>query len=131
MDLTKAADNYCATCKKKKIKYLGMIMGATAILYKPSCNCREKEFRKSYLSQKELFDKLQTPFWKMMGAKPKEHDKQLERYLRWKGMSYGDWRRYRDYKSKASYQSVLPEFEKHLNKYGRNNAPDPHFRKTS
>lgn len=78
-------------------------------------------------SDSEKFDELQTPFWKLLGLKPKPKDLELERYLKHRGMSYGDWRRERDYGAK--HPSAMPEFERHYNKYGTRNAPDPSLRK--
>jgi len=39
---------------------------------------------------KQSFDKLQVPFWKLMGQRPKAKDIAYERYLKLKGMTYGD-----------------------------------------
>lgn len=80
-------------------------------------------------SDKEIFEHLQTPFWKLMGLPPKPEDKKLESYLKSRGMTYGDWRRERDYKAKANQPSALPQFEQHYKKYGRNNAPTKEYEK--
>ncbi len=80
-------------------------------------------------SDDDKFEELQTPFWKMIGAKPKPEEVELDRYLKHRGMSYGDWRRERDYG--ATHPSAFPEFERHLNKHGTKNAPDPSFGKDS
>ncbi len=92
-------------------------------------DCRYGKTIKNIKTKEQIFDELQTPFWKMMGAKPKERDIKLEKFLKHKGWSYGDWRKYRDHKF-AREQSALTQFNQHYNKYGRNNAPDPSFAKT-
>lgn len=83
------------------------------------------------LTDRKLFDRLQTPFWKLMGQKAKPQDIQLERFLRWKGWNYGDYRLARDHQAGASEQSGMNQFETHHNKYGTKNAPDPSFTKIS
>lgn len=49
---------------------------------------QEKQKISSY--NKQEFDKIQIPFWKMMGQKPNAQDEAYEKYLKWKGMSYGE-----------------------------------------
>lgn len=39
---------------------------------------------------KQQFEKLQTPFWKLMGQKAKPKDIAYEKYLKARGMTYGD-----------------------------------------
>lgn len=79
-------------------------------------------------SNRELFNELQTPFWKIMGLKPTEKDLKLEKYLKHRGIGYGDWRLEREYKQ-AKHESAIKQFESHYKHYGRNNAPDPSFQK--
>ena len=81
-------------------------------------------------TDKKLFDELSIPFWKMMGQKPKPKDVQLERYLKHRGMSYGDMRRERDARL-AKHPSAIKQFEKHVKKYGRKSEPDSTLRKTN
>lgn len=94
------------------------------------CNdCRYgKGVKRGGKSMNQLYDDLQVPFWKLMGQKPKPKDIKLEKYLKNRGMTYGDWRRERDYKM-AKHQSALPEYEAHIKKYGRNNAKSFSFSK--
>jgi hypothetical protein len=65
-----------------------------------------------------------------MGQKAKPKDIALEKYLHRRGMTYGDYRREREL-GLAKNPSALSDFEQHYKQYGRNNAPDPSFRKTS
>ncbi len=81
-------------------------------------------------SPNKIFDELQTPFWKLMGQKPKPKDIALDKYLHSRGMSYGDWRRERE-AGLAKNPSALNQFEKHYKKYGGNNEPNTSFNKTS
>jgi hypothetical protein len=112
IDLSKAIDNYCPICKTKKIKYIGKLMGNDCVFYKPDCNCEKPiEYQKLSKSDKELFDSLQVPFWKLMGLPPKEKDIQYEKFLKHRGMTYGDAVRERDY-YRARNESALKEFEK-------------------
>ncbi len=130
IDLKKIPDQFCSTCGKKKKKYIGLIMGAKGVLFKLACNCQTDILNiKIIKSDRERFNELQTPFWKLVGLKPKEKDIKLEKFLKWKGMGYGDWRRERDAKA-AKYPSALPDYQKHIKKYGRDNAPPPGFGKT-
>lgn len=81
-------------------------------------------------SNEAKFNDLQVPFWKILGLQPKPEEVRLERYLKNRGMTYGDWRRERDYKQ-ATHASAYPQFASHIKKYGRNNAPTPSFNKGS
>ena len=129
MNLKEALDKYCRECGKKMKKYIGRIMGTDAVLYKPLCKCTTIIPKKKIsITDNKLFDKLQTPFWKLMGQKPKERDAKLEKFLKRKGWSYGDWRRHRDYQE-GRFQSAYPKWEDHLKRYGRDNAPPPNFQK--
>lgn len=111
IDLSKAIDNFCPKCKKKKIKYIGKIMGNDAVLYKPDCFCEESVEHKNYgKSDKERFDDLQIPFWRLMGQKPKPKDIAYEKYLKSRGMTYGDAVRERNVN--APYKSAYEQFDK-------------------
>lgn len=88
--------------------------------------CYDCWYGKNEKSDKQKFDELQIPFWKILGLKPKEKEVQLEKYLKYRGMSYGDYRRERDYKE-GKFQSGMVEFNQHYNKYGTNNAPEQEF----
>lgn len=70
---------------------------------------REKPKMSSYDQQE--FNKLQVPFWKLMGQKPKEKDIQYEKQLKRRGMSYGDAVLERDY-YQANEKSALPQLYK-------------------
>lgn len=61
---------------------------------------------------KSQYDKLQTPFWKLMGQKPKAKDLQYEKMLKWRGMTYGDAVMERS--QGGQYQNAMPELQKHL-----------------
>jgi len=100
-------------------------------MFESTCNCNRLVYRKSLKSEKEIFDELQTPFWKIAGMKPKPHEQKLERLLKWKNMSWGDYRRYRDHLARASHPSAMPRFENHIKKYKWNNEPAPSFTKKS
>lgn len=132
IDLKKAVDQFCSKCGKKKRKYIGTLFGTPAVLYKSNCHCEIESVlgRKISLSEKALFDKLQIPFWKLMGLKPKQREIELEKKLKKRNMTYGDYRRERDYYL-ARQPSALPQFEKHIKKYGRKNEPNTSFQKTS
>ncbi len=91
-------------------------------------DCRYGRTVKNVKTKKQLFDEFQTPFWKMAGFKPKPHEVKFEKWLKAKGMTYGDYRRLRDSKL-AKQPSAVPQFYKHYQKYGRNNAPNPSFTK--
>lgn len=64
------------------------------------------------LSDQSRFNKLQTPWWKMMGQKPKQKDIEYEKMLKWKNMSYGDAVLERS--RHGEYQNAMPQLEKHL-----------------
>lgn len=51
-----------------------------------------KERNDKHLSSyaRQEFNKLQTPFWKLMGQKPKEKDIMYDKFLKDKGWTYGD-----------------------------------------
>ncbi len=63
--------------------------------------------------EKSQFDKLQIPYWKLMGQKAKEKDIQYEKMLKSKGMTYGDAVLERS--RHGQHQSSLPQFEKYRN----------------
>lgn len=109
IDISKAIDNYCSICKTKKKKYLGKIMGSPAVLYKPQCSCQQSISKGEH---RITFDDLQIPFWRLMGQKPKPKDIAYEKYLKSRGMTYGDAVRERDY-----YQARNPSALKQWQKY--------------
>jgi len=79
--------------------------------------CRECRFGKSprnTKSDKEVFDSLQVPFWKLMGQKPKPKDIAYEKLLKSRGMTYGDAVRERNYK--AQEKSAFSKLQHELNK---------------
>lgn len=76
---------------------------------------------KSY--DKQQYDKLQIPFWKLMGQKPKEKDIIYEKQLKSRGMTYGDAVLERSLQGEQ-HQSGLSKFNEHYSKYGRNNEPE-------
>lgn len=39
---------------------------------------------------KQQYDKLQTPFWRLMGQKAKPHEIERERRMKWANKTYGD-----------------------------------------
>jgi len=51
---------------------------------------KEPQKRQESIKNKSEFDKLQIPFWKLMGQKPKARDIVYEKYLKSRGMTYGD-----------------------------------------
>lgn len=68
----------------------------------------QKKTREMTAFQKKEFDKLQVPFWKLMGQKAKTKDVMYEKYLKSKNMTYGDAVLERDYqrgKHKNAYES--------------------------
>ena len=111
IDLSKAIDQFCSKCKTKKIKYLGKIMGSPAVFYKPNCSCNKPvHVTKVGKSDSQLFNDLQTPFWKLMGQKPKPKDIVYEKYLKSKNMTYGDAVRQRNLN--AMHASAYDKFKK-------------------
>lgn len=61
-------------------------------------NCRYGKNPRNVKSQNQIFNELQTPFWKLMGQKPKPKDLAYEKYLKSRGMTYGDAVLERSYK---------------------------------
>ena len=64
--------------------------------------------------QKQEFDKLQIPFWKMMGLKPKPQEIAYEKMLKRRNMTYGDAVLERDRLNNASTPSSMPKVMEHL-----------------
>ena len=63
--------------------------------------------KKAGKSQEQIFNELQTPFWKLMGQKAKPKDIAYEKYLKSRGMTYGDAVKERNYKygkEKGAYE---------------------------
>lgn len=115
----------CDQCKKSgKGRYSSFFMEDQMVTLCEDCRWGTPKGK----TDQQKFDELQTPFWKLMGLPPKPQDIKLDSYLKSKNMSYGDWRRYRD--SKAQYSSALPQFEQHIKKYGRNNAPQKEYERS-
>lgn len=86
---------------------------------------KERSTTRMSLHQKSLYDKLQIPFWRMMGQKAKPHEAAMEKEMKRRGWTYGDLRLERDHAAGASEQSAMSQFESHYNKYGTKNLPDP------
>jgi len=74
-------------------------------------DCRYgKGIQKNVKSENQVFNELQTPFWKLMGQKPKPKDIAYEKYLKSKNMTYGDAVRERN--MKGEYGSAADAFNK-------------------
>lgn len=82
---------------------------------------KRENYSKMSSYQKQEFEKLQIPFWKLMGQKPKEKDIAYEKALKWKGMTYGDAVLARNAQGEES--SAMPQVEEALIGEGRNNVP--------
>jgi len=128
IDLTKVEDQFCPNCKAKKEKYIGEIMGSKAVFFRPICACSTPFEIYKGKTQNQTWEEINTPFWRLMGAKPKPRDIKLEKYLKSKNMTYGDWRRAREY-NRAHYPSAVGHFQEHIKKYGTKNEPDPQVNK--
>lgn len=90
-DVKNADDQYCSKCKTKKEKYLGYINTTAAVLYRLKCDCDTSHTPSSNgMSPKKAWEHINTPYWKLMGLKPKPKDIAYERYLKSKNMTYGD-----------------------------------------
>ncbi len=131
IDLEKVEDQFCKTCGQKKRKYVGSILGSDAVLFEPTCSCGQRDIGKRLAkSEKQIWDEISVPIWRLSGLKPKPKELQFEKYLKKRGMTYGDYRREQDY-YQAKSQSAMGKFESHLKRYGKNSAPDPSFGKES
>ena len=74
-------------------------------------DCRYgKKLPRNTKSEKEVYDSLQVPFWKMMGQKAKPRDIVYEKYLKSKNMTYGDAVKERN--SHGTEKSGFDEFNK-------------------
>lgn len=77
---------------------------------------------------KKMFEEISTPFWKHMGLKPKPKEIAFERYLKNRGMSWGDYRKEKTF-YQAKQESAINQFNQHVKKYGTKNEPNPVFGK--
>jgi hypothetical protein len=78
--------------------------------FSPVATKRPKERVHMSLYDQSKFNKLQTPFWKMMGQKAKPHEIAYEKELKRRGMTYGDAVMQRSIA--GGNQSALPEWQK-------------------
>ena len=109
--MDKTIDNFCLHCKAKKEKYIGKIMGSPAVFYRPTCSCEAShEIKRIDVSDHEKFNRLQVPFWKLMGLPPKPKDIAYEKYLKQRNMTYGDAVRERN--ARATERSSYENFRK-------------------
>lgn len=76
----------------------------------------------------KTFEHISTPFWVHAGLKPKPREKAQLEYMKKKGMTWGDMRKAR-YSGMPKTNAGVKAFEKHIDKYGRRNAPDVSFKK--
>lgn len=81
-------------------------------------------------TDKQMFEHISTPFWIHAGLKPKPHEAQQMKYMKSRGMSWGDLRKER-YANVPKANTGVNEFQQHVDRYGRKNAPDPSFGKES
>jgi hypothetical protein len=125
IDLNEAIDQYCSKCKKKKEKYIGMIMGTDSVMYRPQCAC-SGEYRSVGKSDKQRWEHVSTPFWVHAGLPPNEQDKAKLAYMKAHNMTWGDLRKERD----AQY-AKSPSGLKAMAEYKKNGAPEIDFRKNS
>jgi ribosome-binding protein aMBF1 (putative translation factor) len=74
-------------------------------------DCRYgRKLSRNTKSEKEVYDSLQIPFWKLMGQKAKPKDIAYEKYLKSKNMTYGDAVRERN--SHGTEKSAYEDFRK-------------------
>lgn len=90
---------------------------------------KEQNRHQVYLQGKYYYEKLQTPFWKMMGLKPKPKELALDKWLAWRGMTYGDWRKERD-QLKAHNPGAVNQFEQWWAKRTINEAIEQKYQKS-
>lgn len=65
-----------------------------------------------------------------MGLPPKPKEVAFEKYLKRRGMTYGQYRKEQT-ALYAKNPSAMKDFEQHYEKHGRKNAPDPQVNKTN
>ncbi len=78
----------CPVCNKNEANN-DLFLG---VLPCDECQLRRAGGKKlgGWKSNQSLFEYGSTPFWKHMGLKPKPHEIQQEKYMKWKGLSYHD-----------------------------------------
>jgi hypothetical protein len=119
----------CDICGEKNKGHYRLIEVKKKLIWVcAECRTGRRLYRRGH-HPNTIFRELQTPLWRKLGLKPKKNELEKEKYLKWRGMDYADYRREQDY-YQAKYPSALPEFESHFKKYGRKNAPDPTFQRT-
>lgn len=100
----------CDICKRKGMgRYSTRWMEHQLVTLCDECRYG-KRLPRAGKSDHEVFNELQTPFWKLMGQKPKPKDIAYEKYLKSKNMTYGDVVRERN--RKASEPSAYEAFAK-------------------
>ncbi len=81
-------------------------------------------------TDKQMYEHISTPLFVHAGLKPNAQDKAKLAYMKAHNMSWGDLRKEK-YSKLAGHESAMPEFQKHLAKYGTKNAPETKVNKTS
>ena len=99
----------CDGCKQKnKGRYISQWIDGKSITLCDDCRYG-KNIPSAAKSDNSTFNELQTPFWKIMGQKPKPKDIAYEKYLKSKNMTYGDAVRERNFN--ATHKSAYEQFK--------------------
>jgi hypothetical protein len=115
-DLEKAEDQFCGSCKTKKTKYPGDIMGTIAVMFRPNCDCNGPS--SSGMTEKQIMERISTPFWLLAGAKPKPHEAKKMEYMKQHNLTWTDMRKIEQ--RNAQPNGALERFQNH--KEGRESA---------
>jgi len=108
----------CDQCKQKnKLKYSSFFYAGKLITLCEECRWGVPVDAKAN-KDKKTWEHINTPFWKLMGLPPKDKDIKLDQYLKNRNMTYGDYRKERDYYT-AKEPSALPQFQKHVKEGGK------------
>lgn len=114
----------CDRCKKKnKQRYRTFYLKTsdnTEELVTWCYDCIDSPTPGSIMTKEKAAEHLATPFWKLMGLKPKPHEIAREKEMHRRGMTYLDLQRSRE-AGRAVHPSAMPEVQKQW-EGGNNNA---------
>lgn len=104
----------CDRCKKKnkqryKTFFLDTPTGQELVTW--CYDCIDSPTPGSIMTKEKAAEHLATPFWKLMGLKPKPHEIAREKEMKRRGMTYLDLQRSRE-QGRAVNPSAMPDVQK-------------------
>ncbi len=104
----RVGEKFCDTCTKcpRCGKESAIVEARLGILPGKKCQKKHESHKTSGRSMNSKLEYLATPYWKHAGHKIKPHEKEEEKRMKYKGLSYLDMQKKRGAESREKFDST-------------------------